>query len=218
MTTDAQVPQAAAPDDATRVDGRRMRSARSRDAVVDALLALYDEGVLKPGAAQIAERAGVSERSVFRHFDDIDALVAATATRQLERIGHLFLPPAVGGSRRRRVQALVEQRLAIHDAAGAVIRAAELLEPDSPRLSGMFEMRRRALGAQVADLFAAELDRRDGDDRAEVLDALVAVFGIEHVEHLRVDLGCTREHTARVIERTALALLSSRPLAPEGGS
>jgi hypothetical protein len=39
-------------------DGRRQRSARSRDAVVDAILELLREGNLRPGADEIAARAG----------------------------------------------------------------------------------------------------------------------------------------------------------------
>ena len=48
------------------VDGRRVRRDRNRDAVVDALLTLYGEGNLEPGSAEIAERAGLSPRSLFR--------------------------------------------------------------------------------------------------------------------------------------------------------
>ena len=53
-----------------------LRTERGRQLVVDALLAYYDEGDHEPGAAKIAARAGVSERTVFRYFDDLDALAA----------------------------------------------------------------------------------------------------------------------------------------------
>ncbi len=59
------------------VDRRRLRTERGRQLVVDALLAYYDEGDPEPGAAKIAARAGVSERTVFRYFDDLDSLAAA---------------------------------------------------------------------------------------------------------------------------------------------
>ena len=54
-----------------RIDGRLARSARTRHAVVDALLDLLGEGDLRPTAARIAERAGVSLRIVFHHFEDL---------------------------------------------------------------------------------------------------------------------------------------------------
>lgn len=43
-------------------DGRHLRRDRNRDAVVDALLALYGEGNLDPSSAEIAERARLSPR------------------------------------------------------------------------------------------------------------------------------------------------------------
>ena len=53
---------------------------------MDALLELLDEGDVRPTAERIAERAGVSERSVFQHFADREALFQAVAARQYERV------------------------------------------------------------------------------------------------------------------------------------
>ena len=60
--------------DTLRVDGRRERGNRNRSAVVSALLELYALGEFAPSAARIADIAGVSERSVFRYFGDMDDL------------------------------------------------------------------------------------------------------------------------------------------------
>ena len=56
-------------------DGRALRSERSRRPIVEALFALVGEGVLQPTAQQVADRAGVGIRTVFRHFEDMDALL-----------------------------------------------------------------------------------------------------------------------------------------------
>ena len=58
------------------VDGRRARSERSKQAIIDAALALMEEGNLIPTAQQISDRAGVGIRSFFRHFEDMDTLFA----------------------------------------------------------------------------------------------------------------------------------------------
>ena len=55
-------------------DGRTVRAERTREAVVTALLALLEEGELSPTAERVAERAHVSERSIFQHFGDREAL------------------------------------------------------------------------------------------------------------------------------------------------
>ena len=49
--------------------------------------------------AQVAEVAGVSERSIFRHFESREALLAAVIERQLEVVGSL---PARDPGRRAR--------------------------------------------------------------------------------------------------------------------
>ena len=47
------------------IDGRRQRSARSREALIKASLDLIDQGLLVPTAKQIADKAGVGIRSFF---------------------------------------------------------------------------------------------------------------------------------------------------------
>jgi len=198
-----------APLDALQ-DGRRLRSERSRAAVVDALLELYNEGELRPGTADIAARAGISERSVFRHFEDLDALVEAAITRQWSRIGYLFAPPDASGSRVERVRALVAQRLAIHDVAAPAFRAANLLAPESPRLAATFALRRRILDDQIEQQFDRELRRRAPADHDQLLRALCAPASLESVEYLRSHAGLSRSVARGVLIRTLDALTMSK--------
>ena len=65
----------------TALDGRAARALRTRNRVVDALLDLVDEGDLRPSAADVARRAGVSLRSVFQHFDDLETLFRVAGER-----------------------------------------------------------------------------------------------------------------------------------------
>jgi len=61
-------------DTDTKPDGRRQRSERSRAKIIEAMWALMLDGNMDPSAADIAEKAGVGLRSVFRHFEDMDAI------------------------------------------------------------------------------------------------------------------------------------------------
>ena len=63
------------------IDGRTARSQRTRSAIVAACIELVEEGDLRPTAPRVAERAGVSVRSVFQHFDDLEGLFAAVGDR-----------------------------------------------------------------------------------------------------------------------------------------
>ena len=74
------------------IDGRTARAVRTKDAIVDATLALIDDGDLRPTGPRIAERAGVSVRSIFQHFDDLDALFSAVGERVATRIVALLHP------------------------------------------------------------------------------------------------------------------------------
>src|SRR5215210_6885295 len=72
------------------VDGRTARAERTRAALAEALLSLLEEGDLRPTAASIAARAGVSERTLFQHFPEREALFHAAALAQAERIAPLL--------------------------------------------------------------------------------------------------------------------------------
>ena len=76
-------------------DGRVRRGERSRGAIVEALHALIGAGDLAPTAQQVAERAGVGLRSVFRHFRDMESLFAEVDALVTEMGAAIIrLPPA----------------------------------------------------------------------------------------------------------------------------
>jgi AcrR family transcriptional regulator len=91
-------------------DGRRLRSERSRQAIIDASLALIEEGVLVPTAQLISERAGVGIRSFFRHFSDMENLFATVEEENRESTEALFVGGDRDGSLDERILHAVERR------------------------------------------------------------------------------------------------------------
>ncbi|MGD9894691.1 MAG: TetR/AcrR family transcriptional regulator [Dehalococcoidia bacterium] len=196
-------------NDATvKLDRRRLRTERSQDAVIDAMLDLYREGRIRPSAAEIAARAGVSERTVFRLFDDLEAVATASIERQTARIGHLFAPPNNEGSRQERIDALVEQRIQLYEEIGPVVRAARLRVPFSPVLQAGFDRRRWLLRRQVERQFRQEVDELAEPARSELLASLEAATGIEMLEALRYVQGQSVPATSAIVVRTVRALLN----------
>lgn len=61
----------------TSKDGRSERTRQSRDRIVEALLSLYSDGILVPTAQEVADRSGLGIRTVFRHFNEMEALFTA---------------------------------------------------------------------------------------------------------------------------------------------
>ena len=72
-------------------DGRRLRSERSRKAMIDAALELIEDGNYAPTAKQISARAGVGIRSFFRQFEDMDQFFAAVDEQTVGSFWEHFL-------------------------------------------------------------------------------------------------------------------------------
>jgi len=177
-----------------RVDGRLARSERSRRAVVGALLDLFEEDQLRPTAAQIAERAGVSLRSVFQHFESLETLFAAAADLQMERLAPLLVPIPTGGSFAGRLAMLATRRSRVLEAITRVRRASLRVEPFSDEVRTRLE---KARG--LAELSPAE--------RRDVAAALGAAASWSTWEHLRRHQGLSIERARKVMTRTLAALL-----------
>jgi AcrR family transcriptional regulator len=190
-------------------DGRSMRKERSRQAVVDAILALLAQGVAQPTAQQIADASGVSLRSIFRIFDDIEAVHATAAATQAERIASLLVPLATDGDVDARIDALVTNRLQVFDSIAAVRRYAIRLAPKSPRITSELARSTSVFRSQVAEVFAMELGRLAPHERDVLLDALDVALGFETYDALRSGRGSSPERTREAMALTIRSLVTA---------
>jgi AcrR family transcriptional regulator len=189
-------------------DGRRARRGRNREAVVDAFLELFREGELDPSAALVARRSGVSLRSVYRYFDDVDEMGRIAIQRHAETVRPLFDLPDLGvGSRSVRINGLVAHRLSLYDQVAPVVRATMLRAPFQPVLAAGLELRRTQLHAQIEAHFAAELSPVRAAERRLVVDAIDVLTSFEAVEHLRTSRKLTPRACAALLTTSVDRLL-----------
>ena len=184
-------------------DGRVLRGERNRRAVVEAMLALIEEGDPQPTAKRVAERAGVALRSVFHHFDDVESVLAAAARLQAQRHWHVVQPVAPGLPLGDRVARVVAQRATLFERIAPARRAALVAEHDSPVIRAWLGEGRATLRRQLVATFAPELA---GEGR-DLLAALELCASWTAWESLRRSQGLSVSAARRVMARLLNALL-----------
>src|SRR3954447_9638763 len=166
-------------------DGRAARSVRTRRAIVDAMRALHHEGDLRPTAPRVADRAGVSVRTVWQHFDDLEALLVEAGLPDLE-IARSFVTPIDSAlSAEQRVEALAEQRARMFEEMAPPWRAARLHAPFSAQIQSNRDTLMQLAREQVGELFAPELAA--SPDPQALLDAVHVASSWATWESLRAD-------------------------------
>jgi AcrR family transcriptional regulator len=189
------------PSRPEETDGRRRRSQDSRARIVAALLKLTREGELAPSAEQVAARAGVGLRTVFRHFSDMESLYREMTEVIETELRAVALRPFKGEGWRERVVELIGRRGDGFEVIGPFRRASDLrrhaslvLQDDHERLTGT--------------LRAILLRELPGDsvDSATV-EALDLMLSYEAWSRLRREQGLEPAEAQRVLERTVKALI-----------
>jgi AcrR family transcriptional regulator len=182
-------------------DGRIQRSERSRTAIVQAMLELIREGSLSPTAQQVAERADVGVRTVFRHFSDMETLFSTMNEQIKGEVESLFIEKVQTGPYEQRVDGLIERRMAIFATLAPYIRSSTLqrwrsafLQAEHERTIRTFRLDLRRWLPEVESL------------PAEVGDALELIVSFEALNRLRVDQRLTLRRTVAVLRKTILDL------------
>jgi AcrR family transcriptional regulator len=150
----------------------------------------------------VAERAGVSVRTVWQHFEDVEALLVEAGRRDLEIAMTYVVPIDPALPTARRVEMFVAARVRMYEDMAPVWRAARLHAPFSAQLRRNRDIFMAAARADVERVFAPELSR--ATDRTLLLDTLVLASGWAAWDSLREDMALD----VTVAQRAMTALLS----------
>lgn len=199
------------------LNGRQSRAALSRLAICEACVDLVQEGMLRPSADQIAERAGVSRRSIFNHFADLAELYDAVVEVGMQRCAPLLQPISGREPIERRVEHLGDVRSTFLEATAVFTRALTAQVLVGPAADQALRVSRDALRLQHRDverLFDRELSGLPSPVRAEVLEAMSAAMAPLAWEHLRYGRENSVPAARAVMKRTLRAILRDAGVHP----
>jgi TetR/AcrR family transcriptional regulator of autoinduction and epiphytic fitness len=194
-------------EEPTPRDGRAARALRTRNAVADGLLELIEEGELRPTSKAIAERAGIAERTLFQHFEDLETLFSVAASRVGEgvvrNLGHI----PDDGPFEDRLSAYLDELIFFHEAMSPLQRASRVHEPYSPVVRRAASWWHDLLRRGIERVFGQELTHWPEDERRNVVEALTLTVAWTSWDSMRVRSELTKEQARAVMELSVRTLL-----------
>lgn len=196
-----------------RLDGRALRSERTKQLIIEAYLELLRESSQIPTAARIAKRAGYSVRSIFERFDDLLGLSLAAADYAFaEGLAQAAIRD-LDGTREQRLRAQVETRAGICERWLSLWRVLLHHQHESNFLKTRIGLMRDAVWARLALMYRAELDPLPESDRRKILIALEQLTDFESWGRMRERHGLSVEEAIDAWIAAIDRLLPATPVA-----
>ena len=196
-----------------RIDGRRLRSERTRRLIIEAYMALVRESGQMPTAAQIAERAGYSVRSIFERFPDLTALRVAVTDYAIAEARASGALRDLDADRVTRIKSQVNQRGNGCERWLPLWRVLSADLSEAPDLRQRIGMIRQLSVMRMEMMFRPELSSVSDDVRKKVMLALEALLDFESWARMRELYGLSFEQASGVWIKAIDRLLPSTPAA-----
>lgn len=198
----------------SRVDGRRLRSERTKQLIIEAYLALAQEqSPHVPTAAEIAHRAGYSVRSVFERFPDIHALQVAAVDYAMVQVAALAPARDGDGDRQTRLRTHVETRSRTCERWFPLWRSLIMNQGESEDLKLRVVMARKRVVERLEFMYAAELSTMATDERRHLLIVLETLTDVESWARMRNYFGLSFEEACEAWLQAIDRLLPATPSA-----
>jgi AcrR family transcriptional regulator len=170
------------------IDGRSLRRERNRQDIVNALLGLIENGETEISAALIASKAGLSERSIFRYFDDVEDLYRSVCDLAFSKeIEFALIDDAGFGSLDTKIENFVNQRVRIYTMNEKIAPAARSFAFKNPIIKNQLVFGRKLLRAQITKHFAEELSAFDKSQQQVAVATIDALTTFESYDMMRSD-------------------------------
>jgi AcrR family transcriptional regulator len=194
------------------IDGRRLRSERTRGHIIEAYISLLRDNPRPPTANQIADRAGYSVRSLFERFPDLLTLSLAAADVAFARANAQAVIRDVHADRATRIRSQVETRAETCEEWLPLWRALLLNQHLSPDLRQRIRQVRQAILARIELMYRPELGTLDVVARKHVLIAVEAITDFESWARMREEARLSVDEARIVWIRAIDTLLPATPV------
>jgi AcrR family transcriptional regulator len=211
MTFVTRPPKGSTTDNATKVDGRRLRSERTERLIVEAYMALVREIQQVPTAAQIAERAGYSVRSVFERFPDLNAIRVAAIDHAIAESLALNVPIDLNADLQARLRMQVETRGRGCERWLPLWRVLNTDRGESAELDKRIRMIRELIILRIETVFKRELSVLPELPRRHIVLAIEALVDFESWGRMRDLYGLSFDEACSVWIRAIGRLLPPTP-------
>lgn len=185
-------------------DGRRQRSEASRERIVKAMLELVGAGDVSPGAENVAARARVGLRTVFRHFENMESLYQEINAKVEAEIRPILNKPFAARDAKSRIAELLDRRVRIFERIMPFKIAGDVHRHHSAFLATQAQRFTREQRAGIVDLLPERT--RNGS----VLESLDLLLSFETWRRLRKEQKLSVPRARQVVERLVHGLLSER--------
>ena len=190
------------PPNVPNSDGRLNRIVVTRQKIVTALTALIYEGSLSPTAEQVAQRADVGLRTVFRHFDDMDSLYREINSNLEAQLLPMQGVRLVGEAWQERMMHFVQIRSELYDRIAAMHLAGQVHRHASAYVNEnvvrAVKLQREQLSRILPDSICQNV---------AVFEALDLLISMESWIRLRRDQGLSSTQALDVVRLGLTALL-----------
>lgn len=189
-------------EDKETSDGRRQRSQRSREKILEAMWALMLEGDMEPSAADIAEKAGVGLRSVFRHFEDMETIHRELVLLAEANVTPLLMRPYESQNWKDQLLELVSRTVDLWDPLRVPHTAVETRRFKSDILMDDYKRSRMKELSSIKAVLPADLPNYD-----TVLLSLDTILCFSTIRRLREDRNLSLKKTKSVMTHMVEAII-----------
>jgi AcrR family transcriptional regulator len=192
-------------------DGRRLRSERTKQSIMEAYIELLRERPEIPTAAQIAARAGVSARLIFERFVDLQGLSLATVDHAFAMGEAQAVARNVDGDRPTRLRSHVETRAQTCERWLPVWRVVIANLGRLEQLRDRVRFIRQAIVKRMELMYRPELEALPPEERRDLLIALEALVDFESWGRMREGHGLSFDEACSLWVRMIDRMLPPTP-------